>query len=121
MSKTKFIGQKECSVNAQPKILSVSRKLNVEPVFVSIQVCRFFQRLSTLLQPANKCVIILQPWPHNRQISESYCLILCKNSCVPRILQMIPYWNHMKSINQLSKYLISVSTDSKAHHPVREA
>ena len=26
-----------------------------------------------------------------------------------------------KSINQLSKCLISVSTDSKAHHPVRKA
>ena len=26
-----------------------------------------------------------------------------------------------QSINQLSKCLISVSTDSKAHHPIREA
>ena len=65
MSKTKFTGQKECSMNAQPKILSVSLKLNAEPVFVSIQVCRFFQRLFTLLQTTNKCEIASQYWPHN--------------------------------------------------------
>ena len=83
-------------MNAQPKILSVSLKLNAEPFFfVSIQVCRFFQRLSTLLQLTNICVIVSQHLSQNQQISQLDCLIICKTSCVPIILWMILYWNCM--------------------------
>ena len=46
---TKYREHKECSVDAQPKILFILKEFNVAPFLTSTQVCVFLKRLSTII------------------------------------------------------------------------